>query len=189
MKKISFFALMCMIVSLTGCDKIKDATSKEFKVNGVKFAFSAESKAGTAMLSTDALSLRAATTQSFTVTRTVDISEMGSDEVIEFANKINNVAINNALIQITTVPAGIYNFEDITVTAAGVPGQIVISSYTIGNTVTFTPDMNAFTSAFIMKLISNKSASATVKGKTDAPAGTIINISYESDLILTASII
>jgi hypothetical protein len=42
--------------------------------------------------------------------------------------------------------------------------------------------------AFIMKLVGSGSVSVTVTGKTDAPAGTTINISYESDLLFTASI-
>jgi hypothetical protein len=184
MKKIILPALLCIIVSLTGCDKMK----KDFKVNGVKFDFTTESKSGTLAKAPGEVTLRSAT-QSFTVTRAVDISEMGNDDVVEYAKKINSVVVNNSLIRVTTVPAGTFVVENLTVTAAGVPGSIVIPSYTIGSLFSLTADMNVFTSAFMMKLINSKSVSATVKGNTDAPPGTVINISYESDLLISASVL
>ena len=179
---------MCMSLSLISCDKLKDATSKDFKVNNVSFKFIAESKAGATTTSIGALSTRAAATQSFTVTRTIDISELGSDDVVKYANKIDAVRINNSLVQVTVNPAGTYTVENLTVTASGVSGSIVIPTYTTGASFTLTSDMNTFTSAFIMKLVSAKTVSVTVTGMTDAPVGTTLNISYDSDLLFTASI-
>ena len=189
MKKIISFALLCMILSPISCDKIKEATSKDFKVKNVNFNFSAESIAGTPAKSAEAMIMRAAATQTFTETRTVNISEIGSDDVMEYASKISKVSVDNSLIKITVNPAGTYTVESLTITAAGVTGSIIVPSYTIGDTFTLSSDMNAFTNAFIMKLLSAKSVSVTVTGTTDAPVGTTINVSYISDLIFTASIL
>jgi len=187
MKKIFILALTCTIVSLVSCDKIKEVTSTDFKVNNVHFDFSTNVEEGPSSSSADVF-FRAAT-QTFTITRLVNISELGSDDVIEYANKISKVVIDNSLIRVTVSPAGTYTIENLTVTASGVPGSIVIPSYTMGSPFTLTSDMNTFTSAFIMKLISAKSLSVTVSGKTDAPVGTTINISYESNLIFTAGLL
>jgi hypothetical protein len=178
-----------MVVSLMSCDKIKDATSKDFTVKGVSFDFSAESKAGTATKSAEAVAVRAATDQSFTVTRAVNISELGSNDVIEYANKINAVKANNALIKVTAVPVGDYTVENLTVTAVGVAGSLFFQQpFTLGGDITLPANANTYMEAFIMKLVDNGSVSVTVTGKTDAPAGTTINICYESDLLFTASI-
>ena len=189
MKKIIFCALMCMSITLISCDKLKEATSIDFKVNDVSFDFETTSTTGASSMPAEAMTLRAAATQSFAVTRTVDISEMGSSDVLEYADKINKVRIDNSIISVTVSPAGNYTIENLTVKAAGVSGSIVVPSYTIGNTFTLTSDMNAFTNAFLMKLLSNKSISVTVTGMTDAPVGTTINIHYESDLMFTASLL
>jgi len=188
MKTMIFFALMCTSLSLISCDKIKEATSQDFKVKNVSFNFTAESNDVSTTSGGD-VKTRAATSQSFTVTRTVNMSEIGSNDVMEYANKIKKVSVDNSLIRVTVNPAGAYTVENLTVTASGVSGSLVIPSYTIGNPFTLTSDMNAFTNTFIMKLLSAKSVSVTVTGMTDAPAGTTINISYESDLLFTASIL
>ena len=191
MKKLIFFALMCMSLSQISCDKLKEATSKDFKVNDVKFDFSAESKASASEMPAGEATMRATTavTQSFSVTRMVNISELGSDDVIEYKNKISKVIVDNSLINVTVSPSGAYTVEKLTITAVGVSGSIVIPSYTIGNPFTLTSDMNAFTIAFLNMLLPDNSVSVTVSGKTDAPVGTTINVRYESDLIFTASLL
>ena len=189
MKKIIFYALMCMSITLISCDKLKEATSIDFKVNDVSFDFETTSTTGTSSMPSDAMTLRAAATQSFAVTRTVNISEMGSSDVTEYADKIIKVRVDNSLIKVTVNPTGTYTIENLTIKAVGVSGSILVPSYTIGNTFTLTSEMNAFTNAFILKLLNDKSISVTVTGRTDAPVGTTINISYESDLFFTASLL
>ena len=174
---------MCMSLSLISCDKIKEATSKDFKVSGVEFNFTAVSTASTKSAT------RAEATQSFSVTRTVKISEIGSEDVAEYANKINRVLADNSLINVTVTPAGTYTVENLTITAAGVTGSLVVPSYTMGSAFTLPSNTAAFTSAFIMKLVNARTVSVTVTGMTDAPEGTTLNITYESDLIFTASLL
>jgi hypothetical protein len=125
---------------------------------------------------------------SFSVTRTVDVSEIESSDVIEYANKISNVTVNNSLINVTTTPAGNYTVANLTVSVDGVSGSLVVPSYTIGSAFTPPSNMNTYTAAFIMKLLSAESVTVTVSGKTDAPAGTTVDISYENDLVFTAKL-
>jgi len=185
MKKIIIAALTCAIVSLVSCDKLKDTLSHDIKVNKVKFDFTAITSDGT---DTKAVSTRA-TTNTFAGTRTVDISEIGSSELMEYAGKISKVAVNSTLLNITANPSGSYTVTNLTLTADGVPGSLIIPSYSLGSAFTPPSGMDAYTSAFIMKLLAAKTVTVMVSGQTDAPAGTTIQISYESDLVFTASVL
>ena len=176
------------MMSLASCDQLKDAVSFDIKVNNVKFAFAAPASDNAAE-TRGAVVTRAGTDNTFTVTRTVSIAEMGSSEIVEYAGKISNVAVNSSLLKITASPSGSYTVADVTVTAEGVAGTLAVPSYALGNAFTSPANMNAYTTAFVMKLLSTKTLTVTVSGKTDAPAGTLINISYESDLVLTASLL
>ena len=184
MKKILIFALICATASLASCDKIKDATSRDFTVNNVKLDFTAITKDGS---ETQAVMLRSGTVSSFSVTRTVDLSEMGSEEMMEYASKISKVVVNASLVSITMTPSENYTISDLKISADGVPGSLVIPSYTIGDQFTAPSDMETYMAAFIMKLLSTKSLSVTVSGQSDAPAETVVNIRYENDIVLTAS--
>ena len=187
MKKIYFAALACAMMMFASCEKLKDATSRDIKVNNVKFEFAAESSNAAEVRGS--VVTRAGTDNIFTVTRTVSIAEMGSSEITEYAGKISNVAVNSSLLKITASPQGNYTVTDVKVAAEGVAGTLDVPSYTLGSVFTPPANMNAYTAAFVMKLLAAKTVSVTVSGKTDAPAGTVINISYESDLVLTASLL
>lgn len=181
-KKIMIFALTCAMVSLASCDKIKEATSRDFKVNNVKFDFTATPTTGTGLM-------KAETLNTFSVARSVNISELGSSDVTEYAGKISKVVVNSSSLKITTVPAGAYTVANVTVTAEGVSGSLLISSYTLGDTFTPPSNMNTYTSALIMKLLSAKTVTVTISGQTDAPTSATILISYESNLLFTASLL
>jgi len=185
MKKILFAALVCAMTSLASCDKLKH----DFNVNNVKFAFEAPVTGNTATTYAAVTTRAAGMDNTFTVTRQVDISEMGSSEIVEYANKVNSVVVNNTLLKITVVPSGNYSVADVTLTADGVAGSLVVPAYTLGGAFTPPANMNAYTSALIMKLVSAKKVNVTITGQTDAPTGTTINISYESDLLIKASVL
>ena len=184
MKKILLAALICAMTSLAGCDKLKH----DITVNNVKFAFDT-TVAGNAATTYQAVATRAGTDNTFTVTRTVNISEMGSSEIMEYKGKITNVIVNRSLLNITTNPAGSYSVADVTVTADGVTGSLLVPSYTLGDDFNPPANMITYTTALVKELIKAGTVSVTVAGKTDAPAGTTINISYESDLLLKASVL
>ena len=190
MKKNLIYALLCAMLSLVGCDKLKEATSHDFTVKNISFDFTADAEDSPAASSSSTEpSMRAATITSFSVTRTVDISEMGSSEITTYASKIYNAVVNSALVSIETTPSGSYTVSNLKISAPGVSGSLIIPSYTIGGAFTAPSNMNAYLSDFILKLIDAKSLSVTVSGQTDAPTGTTIDISYESDVLFTASIL
>ena len=191
MKKNLIFALVCATVMLTGCDKIDKLTSRDFTVRNIAFDFTAVTDDAPVAVTSGSTetTLRSGTMSSFTVTRTVDISEMGSSEIIEYANKISKVQIDGTTVNVSAVPPGSYTVTTLTITAAGVPGSLVIPSYTLGDAFTPPAGMDAYTTAFIMRLLSAKQVSVTVAGQSDAPPGTTLNISYKSDIIFTASLL
>ena len=190
MKKNLIFALVCATLTLTGCDKIKDVTSRDFTVKNITFDFTTETDEApvTLMSGSTEATLRSGTMSSFTVTRTVDISEMGSSEIIEYANKISKVQIEGTTMNVTAIPSGSYNIANLTITAADVPGSLAIPSYILGGTFTPPANMDTYTTAFIMRVLSAKQVSVTVSGQSDAPPGTTLNISYKSDILFTASL-
>ena len=188
MKKKLISVLVCAAVSLAGCNKIKDATSRDFTVNGVEFGFTAVTTADAAIAK--GATKAAGETSTFSVTRTVNISEIGDSDIIEYANKISKVAVNSSTLSVTTDPSGSYIVENLTVSAVGVSGSpLVIPSYTLGGAFTSPAGMNDFTAGFIMKLLRDKSVTVTVSGETNAPANTEVNIIYDNDLLFTASLL
>ncbi len=191
--QISTMLLMVYVMALLlGCEQIKDATSRDIHVKNVKLDFAAtmQNVTTTSLSSSiDDVTTRAGETSSFTVTRTVNISELGNADVVDYYNRISKVAVNSALITVTATPTGAFTVTKLTVTADGVGGSLVVPSYTIGDAFTAPAEINNYTAAFIKKLISTKSISVTITGQSDAPAGTVINICYESDLVVTASLL
>jgi hypothetical protein len=179
---------LCAMTSLMSCDKIKDATSKDFTVDNVRFDFEAV-VAGGVPKAAMAIVRTAETNNSFSVTRTVNLDEIGSDDIVEYADKISKVMVNSSLLHVTVSPADTHSVTNLTVTAAGVAGSLVIPSCTVGGDFTLPDNTKAYTTAFIMKLLSAGSLTVTVEGQTDAPAGTTINVRYENDLIFTASLL
>jgi len=189
MKKILISMIACAMMLPLGCEKIKDATSRDFKVNNIQFDFTATTKDDVSTtIGNPSVTTRAAAITSFTVTRTVDISELGSDDLVEYANKINKIVVNNSIVSITASSAGDYTITNLTITAEGV-GDLIIPSYSIGGTFSAPSNMNSYTSDFLMKLLSVKKINVTVKGQSDAPAGTTIYINYKSDIVCTASLL
>ena len=89
-KKLFTIALAATAL-LAGCDKIKDAASKDFTVNGVKFEFNATVEGG---------GTRAGEGGSFSVTRTVSLSEIGSSELAEYKNMIDKVKANSSKLRV-----------------------------------------------------------------------------------------
>jgi len=181
----SFMVLGCaMMMSLTSCDKIKEATSHDFTVKNVNFDFTAITNGAVSAVVT-----RADGTTSFSETRMVDISEISSSELAKYVNKINKVRVNSSQLTVTMIPAGIYTVTNLTISAVGVPGSIVIPSYTLGEAFIQPLGMDAYTSAFIVKLIDSKKVEVTVSGTTNAPEGTTVKVSYKNELLFTASLL
>jgi len=194
MKKILISMIAFAMLLSPACDKIKDATSRDIKVNNIKFDFKAKTEDVAAR--SGELSIvepRAGATTSFTVERLVDLSELGSADVLEYANKINKVVVNNALINVTANPNGNYTLTNLTFKADGVTvdgvNSLVVPSYTMGGAFTAPANMLNYMGAFIMRLVAVGSVKVTVSGQSDAPPGTELTIRIESDAILTASLL
>ena len=189
MKKILFSALICVMFSFIGCEKLKEANTIDIKVNNVTFDFEALVQDMSAAPSVDSStpSLRVGGTTSFSVERSVDIDEIGSTELNEYLNKINNVKANNSLLKITAAPSGNYIITNLTVTIKGID-PLTIPSYTLGGTFTAPSNMNTFTNSFLTKLLKGP-VKVKIEGQTDAPAGTTVYVVYECDLVFTANVI
>ena len=186
MKKFLFIAALASIV-LAGCDAI----SKDIEVNNVKFEFTAKVRDGLAavMNGNETPGLRAAAMNSFNETITLKVSDIGDDDVTKYKDNISKVVTNRALIGVTTEPSGNYIVEGLTVSATGVSGSLYIASYTVGAATIDLPDnILTYTDAFFEKLLKAGSLKVNISGKTTAPAGTEIKISYENDLVFTASL-
>jgi len=189
MKKI-FFPMIAFAMLLLGCEKIKEATSYDFTVNNIRFNFAAIAKEATTLSGNPVVTTRAGgTTTSFAVTQTVNLSDLGSADLVKYANKISKVEVNNSTVTVTANPSDNYTITDLKIVADGVSGSIEIPSYTIGDDFTEPAGMKTYTSALIKKLLETGSISVTVTGMSDAPTGTTISISYKSDILFTASLL
>ena len=189
MKKI-FISMIALAMLLLGCEKIKEATSYDFTVNNIRFNFAAITKEATTLSGIPVVTTRAeAATTSFTVTQTVNLSDLGNADLVKYANKISKVEVNNSTVTVTVNPSENYSVTDLTIVADGVSGSIAIPSYTIGDDFTEPAGMKTYTAALLKKLLETGSISVTVTGMSDAPAGTTITISYQSDILFTASLL
>ena len=198
MKKARFCNMVLVIlaifaVMLAGCDK--DDATIDFKADDVQFDLSGievnsgSGSGSSSVRASGALLSIATATNSFSETFTVDISEISSSDLTKYMDRISKVVANNSLLTISVTPPNEYSVVDLKVTVNGVPGSLDIPSYTMGEDFTPPSNMNAFTAAFIMKLINAGQADVTVSGKTDAPAGTKIDVFYECDLVFTAKLL
>jgi len=185
MKRILILAALAT-VSLASCDKVKDATSKDITVNGVEFQFTGNTEA---VKSGASITRSAATTSTFSVTKEVDISDLSDSEVIEYADKISKVKVNSSLVKVTMDASGVVTVTNFEITAEGVDGSIKVPSYTVGEDFVPTKEMNAYTAALIKKLLDSKKLKVTVKGETDAPAGTKVTVRYKNDIVFTLSLL
>lgn len=181
MKKVIILAALA-IASLTSCDKV----TTNIEVDDVTFDFEAIT-AGSP--SSSSISRNAAMTSTFSVTRSVSLAEIGSSELMKYADRITKIAVNSSLLKVTIEPSGEYTVTNLTVSAVGVPGSLVVPEYVIGDVFTPPANMETYTIAFIMKLLNNEPIEVTVSGQTDAPTGVKVKISYENDLVFTAKVL
>ena len=190
MKKIFISMIAFAMMLPIGCEKIKDVTSRDFTVNNINFDFTATAQDDVTTSSSDlSVTTRAVETTSFAVTRTVDNSEFNNADIIKYAGKINKVVVNSSVISVTSVPASDFTITNLKVIAEGILGSIEVPTYVIGGTYIVPAAMNAYTSAFIMKLLDGESIRVTVTGQSNAPAGTVLNINYKNDILCTASLL
>jgi len=186
MKKLIIFAGIAML-SLSGCDKIKDATSKDIKVKGVKFDFTAVvtddgvTKAG-GIIKTNKL-------LPFGGTKEVNIDDFKNQEVKDNKDKIKGITIESLVVSATTVPNDGYTVTDLKIEAPGVTGSPqVISTYKVGEPYTTTTAMNNFVEAFVEKVL-KENVSVTVSGKIDAPENTIVKVTIECDIVFKVNLL
>ena len=176
LKKGLLMAALTVILS-AGCESLKDSVTTDIDAENVKLEFTAVTES------------KKSETSSFSVTRTVNIAELSYEEIVEYAEKIDKVTVNSSGFSAEVTPAGSYTITNLTVTAEGVPGSLSVPSYTVGEAFAAPAGMNDYTALFIMKLIGEKSLTVTVSGETDAPAGTTVTISYESDLVFKVKVL
>ena len=182
MKKVFIMAALAM-ASLTGCDKI----THDFKVENVKLNFEAtteENAAAKSAMTGTAIDVKS----KFSVTREVNLAEISSSELMEYKDRISKVSAENLSLEVTFTPAGNYTIEDLILTAKGVTESLEIASYKSGEKFIPPKNLNSFTSAFFKKLISAGKLEVTVEGKTDAPKGVKVKVSYGYDLVFTAKL-
>ena len=187
MKKVIILAALAM-TSLAGCDKVKDATSKDIKVDNVKFDFTAVTEGGASK--SGAMIKTSEEMSTFTVTRTVELSELNSPEVTQFANKIIKATVSDSKVTATMTPSGEFFISYLTISAKDVTDSpLVIPSYTVGELFKPTAAMKSFTSALFMKLMKDQQVSVTVSGETNAPEGTTVTVSFENDMVFTINLL
>jgi len=181
MKKVFIMAALAM-ASLTGCDKI----THDFTVENVKFNFEADVVEETTKSTITGAAAEA--NNVFSVTKEINLADISSSEFTEYKDRITKVTVDNLSLEVTFIPAGQYIIEDLKLTAVGVSGSLEIPSYKAGENFTPPTNLNSYTSAFFKKLISAGKLDVTVTGKTNAPKGVKVKISYAYDLVFTAKL-
>ena len=195
--KTRIFSLMAIVavILFVGCDKIKDATSVDVKVDNVAFSFITPVESAIQQPAENAgqqILFASNQTQeevwnTFTATREINVDEIGSSDVKKYIDQISKITANQATVSISTDPAGTYTVSELKISYDG-GGSLTIPSYKMGEAFTPPSELNVYISGFVWKLLSGNNIKVTVSGKTNAPAGTSVIVKYETDLVFTASI-
>ena len=195
MKKMFRFSMVCIAIAtvlLLGCGAIEDATTLDIPVDNVRFNFDAITSSDPAGMILNARSASIMNIEGlnfFSVTETVNISDIGNVNVGQYLDKINDVIVNKSQLVITAVPTGAFTISNLKIEVQGSAESLVIPSYTLGDTFIAPAGMISFTTRFFMMLISGQDLTVTVSGQTSAPLDTTIKVTYQNDLVFKAKLL
>jgi len=178
--KIKLFYLLAFLVVITGCDKIKDATT---------VSLSTELKADIPVVvpplgkkSTD----QVAVVNSIEFTKTQDLTLSDNTDISPYLEKIKEINLNSLVVTVTGLTEG-QTINSVSLDVAGVGNIFTQTNITMSNN-SFTPEIPAGTFENVAaKLSSEKKITLTVSGSaSDAMSFTV---SLEFDTTVIASIL
>ncbi len=186
MKKL-FYGIASMIVLLSqiGCSEFLDSADEiDIEVDKVTFSFPA-------VIAKNDTRAESETPNIFSSTRTgLDITAIGHPDIMDSPEMITGVQIERTLISIRPMEhlGGRYSVRNMSVNAAGIPGSLLIEGpFAIGQKHISEAEDNDYLAEFVKRLVEGEVIDVTVRGETDAPELTNINIDLECFIVFTAN--
>jgi len=178
----SYVAAACM-VSFSACDKVKDATSTDVKVD--KATIELTDIAVQEPTRADALN-------PFGATQTIFLSQIEgfTEDLMQYQSKITDINVDAMTITIlasddedgTVV-------EDFNLSADGVGSELSIPEYSLG-TAYAVAGAQPFATALMLELFKVSSITMHVEGKTDVTSGKNLQVKIEmEDLVFTVGVL
>ena len=183
MKKLIIFAGIAML-SLSGCDKIKDATKKDIEVKDIKFKFEMETTDGTTKAGT---MIKTSGTESSIILAEQEV-EIKAEDIEEYRDKVIDVLVGRASVtaMLPDLPGEQHTVTNLKVEAMNLSQEI--PPYTVGEAFNLNENMKIFLGKLCLKLMKQK-VLVKVTGEIDVPTGTKVTVSIDCDAVFTVKLL
>ncbi|MDR2890525.1 MAG: hypothetical protein LBV18_02830 [Alistipes sp.] len=173
MRKKHIATIVLSMFALVGCSEfLGDADSMDIDVDRVLFDFPATVE-GSGSAGGEAVN-------SFTTFRTLDISDIGSRRVTEFADIIIGLEVERASLIVSALDNREYLIKNLSVMADVPDSPQVIETTLTGRESVAGEGMRNFIREIVSRLVAGDEVVVSISGHTDAPADTRLNIDLES---------
>jgi hypothetical protein len=166
--------LICLIafIALTGCDKLKDATS--ITINTKLQSNIPVTIAGTKSLDE---------VTAVTFTKTQDLALADNTDIKSYLSKINEINLSNLVITFSGLTAG-QTINSISLDVTGVGNVFTQTNITMSNN-SFTPSVSsAILTQMGSKLATDKKLTLTVTGNTSGPMTFVVGCNMDAKVIV-----
>jgi len=178
-----FYVALACILSFYACDKVKEATETDVKVDKATIELNdIVVQDGT----------RADVLNPFSATQTVLLSQIEgfSDDLMKYQSKISDIKVNAMTITIIASDDEDGTMvQDFNLQAEGVAPKLSIPQYTLGEAYN-AENAQPFATALLVKLFQAGSVTMTVEGKTDVTSGKNLQVKIEmEDMVFTVGVL
>jgi hypothetical protein len=176
--KTSLFTLLALIVVISGCDKIKDATTKDISTQlktDIPVVVAASGKK-----SVD----QTGTVNALAFTKTQDLTLASNADIEPYLNKIESIDLYSLVVTVTGLGAEQF-ISTMSLDVTGV-GNIFTQTNISGSNNTFTPVIPASTLANVAaKLESERKITLTLSGVASGPMVFTVNLNFSASLTVS----
>lgn len=164
-----FLLLFASMVLISGCEKIKDATSVKVDTSfEVDFPVTVVPEKSTATLT-------------FSATEVISLADNADLE--EYLSKIDEIDINNLVITVSGLTDG-QSINSLSLNASGIGNVLTLTGITMSNN-SFTPDVSAdILNQMGDKLRDEESLTLTVSGETSGPMTFMVSCNMDARVVV-----
>jgi hypothetical protein len=166
--KLRLPLLFAAFVMITGCDKIKDATSVKVNTSfGVDFPVTVSEVKTTA--------------SAFSVTEEISLAD--NSDLQDYLSKIDEITLSNLVITVSGLTAG-QTINTLSLDAAGVGNVLTVTNITMSNN-SFTPEISSSVlNQMGDKLQTDETLVLTVSGTTSGPMTFLVSCNMDARVVV-----
>ena len=167
--KPGLLLLFAAFMMITGCEKIKDATSVK-----VDTSFEADFPVTVTEVKTTTASV-------FSVSEVISLAD--NSDLSDYLSRIEDIALSNLVITVSGLMEG-QTINSLSLDASGVGNVLTINNITMSNN-TFTPEISSSVLKQMGdKLQADKTLTLTVSGETSGPMTFLVNCNMDAKVVV-----